>query len=112
MVDKNERYGKVALSRDEKGKEETEQMSKISQDKENIREQGRKGRPTLAEQLGRQRPRTGNLGSFFGITEAYKRKRKGEAEQESVRAEREFSDKIRKNRKVGRSPPLKKEEEA
>lgn len=86
-------------------------MSKINEEKENPREQRRRGRPTLAEQLGRQRPRAGSLGSLFGITDVNKRKREGEAEQERVKAEREFLDNFRKNRKIGRSPPLKKEVE-
>lgn len=52
-------------------------MNKIS---ENKKEQRRKGRPIIAEQLGEQRPRAGSLGSLFGTSDAFKRKRE-EVEQ-------------------------------
>lgn len=87
-------------------------MSKRSEDKEGSKEQRRKGRPTIMEQLGIQRPRTGNLGSLFGASDAFKRKREEEAEQEKVKAEKELLESFRKNRKVGRSPPVEKEGKA
>lgn len=50
-------------------------MSKIGEDKKNPKEQRRRKTPILAEQLGRQRPRAGSLGSLYSAMDTYKRKR-------------------------------------
>lgn len=68
--------------------------------------QKRRGRPTLAEQLGRQR--ANSVGSLLG--EQYKRRREEEEEKEREKVEKEFIEQFQKTRKIGRSPPEKRAE--
>ena len=69
------------------------------------KETRRRGRPSLAEQLGRRR-----ADSEGSILDSFKRKREDEEEQERLRAEKEIEEEFLKARKVGRSPPTKKTE--
>ena len=69
------------------------------------KETRRRGRPSLAEELGRRR-----ADSEGSILDSFKRKREGEEEQERLRAEKEIEEEFLKARKVGRSPPMKKTE--
>ncbi|XP_076297968.1 uncharacterized protein LOC143217494 [Lasioglossum baleicum] len=74
-----------------------------STDKNNNDKLRKKGRPTLAVQLGRQR-----AGSVGSIEESFKRKREGDRERE--KAEKEILENFQKQRKIGRSPPKKEKE--
>ena len=80
-------------------------MNRAGEGGEVQKETRRRGRPSLAEQLGRSR--TGSEGS---ILDTFKRKREGEEEQERLRAEKEIEEEFLKARKIGRSPPTKKTE--
>lgn len=79
-------------------------MKKVGGEEERNRESKRRGRPTRAEQLGRQR-----AGSVGSISDSFKRKREEEEqEEERLRAEKEIFENFQKSRKVGRSPPQEK----
>lgn len=81
-------------------------MKKVGGEEERNRESKRRGRPTRAEQLGRQR-----AGSVGSISDSFKRKREEEEqEEERLRAEKEIFENFQKSRKVGRSPPQGKSE--
>lgn len=69
------------------------------------KEPKRKGRPTHAEHLGRQR-----ANSFESIIDSFKRKR--EEEKDKIRTEKELLKKFQKTRAVSRSPPTKRIEKA
>ncbi|XP_011858162.1 PREDICTED: beta-mannosyltransferase 2-like [Vollenhovia emeryi] len=67
-----------------------------------------KGRPTRAEELGKQRGRTDSLGS---IKEFLQKRKREEIEEETAKAEKEIIEKFSTLRKIDRSPPNKKEKE-
>lgn len=80
-------------------------MNKTEEDPERQKESKRKGRPTHAEHLGRQR-----ANSFESIIDSFKRKR--EEEKDKIRTEKELLEKFQKTRALSRSPPTKRIEKA
>ncbi|XP_011865601.1 PREDICTED: uncharacterized protein LOC105560791 [Vollenhovia emeryi] len=76
-------------------------MSNTGEGKDRQKEPKKKGRPTNAEHLGRQR-----TSSFESIVDTFKRKR--EEEEDRIRAEKELLEKFEKTRAVSRSPPTKR----
>lgn len=76
-------------------------MNKIEEGPERQKEPKRKGRPTHAKHLGRQR-----ANSFESIIDSFKRKRK--EEKDKIRTEKELLEKFQKTRAVSRSPPTKR----
>ncbi|XP_046145887.1 uncharacterized protein LOC123989227 [Osmia bicornis bicornis] len=73
-------------------------MSKTGET-ESPKDSGKRGRPTLAEQLGKY-----SSGSQGSLLDSFNRKRE-EAEEERRRVEKELIENFQKARRVGRSPP-------
>ncbi|EFN60705.1 hypothetical protein EAG_07911 [Camponotus floridanus] len=80
-------------------------MNKTGEGPERQKESKRKGRPTHAEHLGRQK-----ANSFESIVDSFKRKR--EEKEDRIRTEKELLEKFQKTRAVSRSPPTKRIEKA
>ncbi|XP_011869417.1 PREDICTED: stress response protein NST1-like [Vollenhovia emeryi] len=91
----------------EKATEKKQQGDKEDR-KEDENRRKMKGRPTRAEELGKQRRRTDSLGT---IKEFLQKRKREEIEEETAKAEKEIIEKFNTLRKIDRSPPNKKERE-
>lgn len=76
-------------------------MNKTEEGPERQKEPKRKGRPTHAEHLGRQK-----ANSFESIIDSFKRKR--EEKKDKIRTEKELLEKFQKTRAVSRPPTKRK----
>ncbi|XP_071581240.1 uncharacterized protein [Temnothorax nylanderi] len=84
---------------------ESEQQGDKGKRREGEGERKARGRPTKAEELGKQRGRTDSLGSVLDYIQ--KRKREELEEEAKARAEEEILERFSETKRIFRSPPAK-----